>query len=81
METIYNEVFGLEKSQVERLKEDVTAKYKLSEQTFGEAPEEDREFLQKFSFICLLSLDVYVKKMIIEKMVDDLNTTEKKDKK
>ena len=81
LESIYNEVFSLEKSQVERLKEDVAAKYKLSEQTFGEAPEADREFLQKFSFICLLSLDVYVKKMIIEKLVDDLADTEKKDKK
>lgn len=81
LESVYSEVFSLEKSQVERLKEDVVAKYKLSEQTFGEAPEEDREFLQKFSFICLLSLDVYVKKMIIEKLVDELAATEKKDKK
>ncbi len=82
LEAIYNEVFSLEKSQVERLKEDVIAKYKLAENTFGEAPEEDREFLRKFSFICLLSLDVYVKKMIIEKLVDDLagNKTESKKK-
>lgn len=81
LENIYSEVFSLEKSQVERMKEDVVAKYKLSEQTFGEAPEEDRDFLQKFSFICLLSFDVYVKKMIIEKLVDDLTSSEKKDKK
>ena len=82
LESIYNEVFKLEKSQVERLKEDVIAKYKLAEETFDEAPEEDREFLRKFSFICLLSLDVYVKKMIIEKLVDDLagNKSESKKK-
>ena len=85
LESIYREVFGMEKCQVERLKEDVVEKYKLAENTFGEAPEEDREFLRKFSFICMLSLDVYVKKMIIEKLIDDLaetgNSGEKKNSK
>ena len=40
---------------------------------------EDREFLKKFSFICLLSLDVYVKKMIIEKLVDTLAQPKEKE--
>lgn len=74
LEDIYNEVFSLEQGQVERLKEDVKVKYRLAEETFGEAAEEDREFLKTFSFICLLSLDVYVKKMIIEKLVDELHS-------
>ena len=39
---------------------------------FGSSPEEDREFLQLFSFICLLSFDVYLKKQMIEHMVDEL---------
>ena len=34
--------------------------------------EEDREFLQLFSFICLLSFDVYMKKQLIEKLIDQL---------
>ena len=72
LESIYQEVFSLEKGQIEQMKEDVIKKYKLAETTFGEAPEEHQDFLRKFSFICLLSFDVYVKKMIIEKMVDEL---------
>lgn len=72
LEDIYNEVFSLEKGQVEVLKKDVVEKYNLAGQTFGEIQGEEREFLQLFSFICLLSLDVYVKKMIIEKLVDEL---------
>ncbi|HEX3022325.1 MAG TPA: hypothetical protein VHP81_08030, partial [Lachnospiraceae bacterium] len=32
--------------------------------------EEDRDFLTTFSFICMLSFDVYMKKMIIEKLID-----------
>ena len=51
-------------------------KYKLSEQTFTQSGEQmterEKEFLQKFSFICLLSFDVYVKKLLIEKVIDTL---------
>ena len=72
LESIYEEVFSMEKEQIEYLKADVLQKYQRAEKTFEGVPEEDREFLQKFSFICLLSLDVYIKKMIIEKLIDDL---------
>lgn len=73
LESIYEEVFSLEKEQVEALKADVMDKYRRSEETFKDAPEENVEFLRKFSFICLLSFDVYVKKLIIEKLVDGLS--------
>lgn len=69
---IYNEVFGLEKEQVEEMMKDVTRKYHKAQETFQKAPEEDREFLQMFSFICLLSFDVYVKKQMIEKIIDGM---------
>lgn len=72
LEAIYQEVFSLEKEQVELLKQDVIEKFKRSEETFQDVPEEETEFLRKFSFICLLSFDVYVKKLLIEKMVDEL---------
>ena len=53
-------------------------RYELSQDTFADAGEEDREFLKTFSFICMLSFDVYVKKQIIEKLVDQLPKREKK---
>lgn len=71
LESLYKEVFSMEKKQVEVLKEDVIEKFKEAEKTFSDAPEENRELLRKFSFICLLSFDVYVKKLIIEKMIDE----------
>ena len=40
--------------------------------------DEEREQLQKFAFICNLSFDVYVKKQLIEKMVDELPKPNKK---
>ena len=48
--------------------------------TFQDADEEDQEFLKRFSFICLMSFDVYIKKMIIEKMIDDISPSEPRDK-
>lgn len=73
LERVYREAFSMEDQQLEALKEDVVQKFKAAEQTFQDAPEESRDFLRKFSFICTLSFDVYVKKLLIEKMVDELN--------
>ena len=70
LEDIYNEVFSLEKEEVEYLKQDVTEKFRKAQDTFQDAPPEDQEFLRTFSFICMLSFDVYVKKLIIEKLID-----------
>ncbi len=72
LEDIYNEVFSLEKEQVEVLQNDILQKFQLAKETFQDAPEEDAEFLQIFSFICLLSFDVYVKRLLIEKLIDDI---------
>ncbi len=72
LESIYREAFSMEEKQLEALKADVTEKFKVSQETFQNAPEKDREFLQKFSFICALSFDVYLKKLMIEKMIDEL---------
>lgn len=77
---IYTEVFGLEKRQVEFLKKDVIHKFQMSKETFKEAPEKEQEFLQMFSFICMLSFDVYVKKLLIEKMVDSFALVAEEDK-
>lgn len=75
MEDIYDEVFSLEKGKIESLKEDVKAMYEASAATFLEAEEEeDKAFLQQFSFICMLSYDVYVKKLLIEKMIDNMKS-------
>ena len=51
-------------------------KFKVAQQTFDDVPEDKQEFLKIFSFICMLSFDVYVKKMLIEKMIDGLDGTE-----
>lgn len=70
LEDIYNEVFSLESERLVNMKEDVVKMFHESEKTF--AGVEDKDFLQKFSFICMLSYDVYVKKLMIEKIIDGM---------
>ena len=72
---IYNEVFSMEKGQIESLQKELLERYEIAHGTFENAPEEDRDFLKLFSFICLLSFDVYVKKMLIEQMIDELRAS------
>ena len=73
LEEIYQTVFQLEQQQVIWLEKDVLRKFEKAKQTFTEEEDEEKEFLQTFSFIAMLALDVYVKKQMIERMIDELN--------
>lgn len=70
---IYEDIMNLELSQIEPLAKDVTRKFNKSQESFADAEETDREFLQKFAFICMLSFDVYVKKQVIEQLIDHMS--------
>lgn len=80
---IYEEVFSMEKGQIENLQKDLLRSYNAAQDTFHDADEDDKEFLKTFSFICLLSFDVYMKKMLIEHLIDGMTPPEtgKKSKK
>lgn len=69
---IYEEVFSLEKGQIDQIKEALTKDYERACATFTGEEKEDQEFLQLFSFICTLSYDIYIRKQIIEKIVDTM---------
>ena len=77
LESVYKEVVVLEKEQLEDLKKDVVKKFHRAEDSFTGVTGEEQEFLQKFALICLLSFDVYMKKMIVEQLVADLADTMK----
>ncbi len=78
---IYDEVCTFEKERTKLLQKDIELMFNNSMETFADAPETNREYLQFFSFICSLSLDVYVKQLLIEKLIDATSTpaTETKD--
>ncbi len=72
---IYDEVCAFEKERTDLLQQDIINVFEQTQKTFLDAPAEDRDLLQFFSLICMLSLDVYVKKQIIEKMIDLVDDT------
>lgn len=76
LQDIYEEVMKLELEQIQPLAKDVTKKFNKSQESFADIPEEDRDFLQKFAFICMLSFDVYVKKQVIEHLIDKMSNPE-----
>ena len=84
---IYREIYTLEDEELTVVEKDIRDKYEKSLETFDDAPDEMKDRLQTFSFMSLLAYDVYVKKLIIEKMLDGFSETEedgkskKKDKK
>nr|WP_294677462.1 DUF1836 domain-containing protein [uncultured Blautia sp.] len=85
MTYVYKEVFGMERTQIEYLGKDLLKRFYAAQDTFADAEPEDQDFLRRFSFICLLSFDVYMKKMILEYMIDGMtppeSPSEKKEKK
>ncbi|MCR4720884.1 MAG: DUF1836 domain-containing protein [Lachnospiraceae bacterium] len=85
-EKIYAEIFKIEQEQSFDVTRDVVHKYRKSKKSFENLDDgEDKELLQMFTFISMLSFDVYMKKHMIGKMIDDYFSkldvdSEKKDK-
>ena len=71
---IYNEVFSLEHQETKNIMKDLVKKFNKSMQTFENVSEEESALLQRFTLICMLSYDIYIKKSIIEGIIDQINT-------
>ena len=72
LEYIYSEIYNMEKAQIASLSKDVVERTQGAKEAFLDVEnEEDKDFLQLFSLVGLLSFDVYMKKNIIESLIDD----------
>lgn len=71
IEKVYNTVFHFEDEEIRNLREDIEKKYKTAMSTFEDSGD-NRDFMQMFTFICMLSYDVYVRKQIIESLLDTI---------
>ena len=75
LSSVYEEVCQMEKERIEPLQDAVKAAWEKSHSSFPEIPEGDeRDEMKLFAFICNLSFDVYLKKMMIEKIIDELSS-------
>jgi len=81
MERLFKEVADLQHDEVPRIREDIddilaknTARFKQADSMFSDSDaslsKEDREYLQIFTIICSLAADVFIKKRIIEELID-----------
>lgn len=81
---IYEVAYALQKEELEPCIYDLKKKYEKALGTFEDEDitDEEKKKMQMFSFITLLSYDVYVKKLLIEKILDNITDEEgKKEKK
>ena len=63
---------GLKIEQTDALTKDMIRKIAKAKESFGFVEDkEDHDFLSMFSFICMLSFDVYMRKHIIEQIIDN----------
>lgn len=74
LEDIYEEIFRMENEQSFIVTKDVVRKYQKSRKSFaGVKNQEEKELLQNFALVSMLSFDVYMKKQLIEALIDDYN--------
>ena len=79
LDDIYQEIFEIQLGNIDSQVRDIIRKLKKSNETFEEVDNEDkRRILTKFAFICMLSFDIWVKKTIIENMIDNKMDSKKK---
>ena len=79
MEDIYKEVFRLGEENISDIGRDILTNFHTAANSFDGYKGEDRDTLQIFAFICLLSFDIYLKKEVIEQLIDAME--QKKDPK
>lgn len=82
LEDIYQEIFLRGEKQAMSLSKDVIRMFENSKTTFSsKEADENKEFLELFSFISMLCFDVYMKKQLIEKLIDEnFSKQERKEK-
>lgn len=79
LEDIYKEIFRLQEEQTEALTKDMIRKITKAKESFADIEgEDDRNFLSSFAFISILCFDVYMRKHMIEKIIDQSIMVDKK---
>ncbi len=73
LEYIYREIFSGYQKQLPDFIHTIENHYETSKTTFDDIPEEDAHTLQLISFISSLSFDIYLKKYMVESLIEQLS--------
>ncbi len=69
---VYDGVMKDVSGQMDRIREEVKRQVKAAGASFQDAPDKEQALLQRFDLLCELSAEVYIKKMLIEQLVDEM---------
>lgn len=72
---LYDTILTLEDGAANGVLNDLSLQLEKASSLFEGA--ENQEELQRFAFICVVSYDVYMKKMLLERMVDEMRQEQK----
>lgn len=70
VEDIYREITRMNDDRMKNFREEVNDMEDAAADYFQDAEQSEKEFLRVFSMINMLAYDVYVRRMLIEKLVD-----------
>ena len=69
---IYDSIIKLETPTVGSTTKDMEEKLAIAMNAFNDVPKKDADYLHTYAFVSLLSFDIYLKKQVIESIIDSL---------
>ncbi|MBO6163883.1 MAG: DUF1836 domain-containing protein [Lachnospiraceae bacterium] len=83
MASIYRDILLMEHVAAQDCYQDIRHKIQAASEAFNdkEMSAEERNYLQKFVFVCLMSFDIALKKRMIETLIDDMKPPVKRKEK
>ncbi|WP_026527509.1 DUF1836 domain-containing protein [Butyrivibrio sp. VCD2006] len=72
LKDIYKTIYDEQEDIIAHLKEDIKEKYKRAQESFPEAKGQDKNELQMFNFVSMLSYDVFMKMLLIQNIIDHI---------
>ncbi|MCR4895246.1 MAG: DUF1836 domain-containing protein [Lachnospiraceae bacterium] len=73
IQEIYAEILKMGRGSREAVRRDMTEKFSRADDAFKDLPEDQRDYLRKFAYICEMGYDIFLKKSIIEQMIDEMD--------
>ncbi len=73
---IYESIFADIESQLDLVLEDCRDKIALAGRSFPDVEGKEGEILRSFDLICLMSAEIYMKKLFVERLIDGLGLEE-----
>lgn len=75
LEDIYREIFSCEEEIQKGIMDDILSKYEHSRESFAslDGSPDEQGTLQDFAFVCMLCYDIFLKKQLVEQIIDTLH--------